>query len=224
MTKAIILLSGGLDSTIILALALAQKKTCYALSFDYGQRHLVELEAAKAIAHYYQVPHQIIKIESSAFGQSSLVSNLTVPHNHVVENISRQGIQNTYVPARNTLFLAYAVGQAELHQAQEIHFGPNKLDDSCYVDCRPAYIQTFQSLINIATKQAVEGAPPKLVTPLINWDKAEIIRQGLALKVPLDLTISCYNPISLRLVCQQCDACLLREDGFRKVESSCRLP
>ena len=223
MTKAIILLSGGLDSTVILALALAQGKTCYAISFNYGQRHLIELEAAKKITTYYQVTHKIIHIDPSAFGMSSLVSNnnsnsshLKMPENRSPAEIEQQGIPNTYVPARNTLFLAYALGQCELEKAQEIHFGPNKMDYTGYADCRPAYLEVFQTLMNLATKQAIEGSPPRLVIPLLHWDKTEIIRQGLALKAPLNMTLSCYNPQKSK-PCEQCDACVLRRDGFSKL-------
>ena len=225
MEKAIVLLSGGLDSTVVLALALAQGKTCHALSFDYGQRHLVELEAAKKITAMYQIPHKIIKIDPSAFGKSSLTArhtsdpvDLKIPENRNLKEIEEQGIPNTYVPARNTLFLAYALGQCEIEEAQEIHFGPNKMDFSGYADCRPAFLQAFQSLINFATKQSVEGSAPRLITPLIELNKAEIIRKGFALNAPLHLTISCYNPQGSE-ACLRCDACILREQGFKEARS-----
>ncbi len=214
MPKAIILLSGGLDSTVILALALAQGRQCFALSFDYAQRHHEELKCAQKIAGYYDIPHRIISIDSLAFGQSSLVSDLEAPYLRTPEQIATQGTPNTYVPARNTLFLAYALGQCELLQANEIHFGANCLDGP-YPDCRPAYLEAFQQLICLATKQAVENRPPQLITPLLHWDKSEIIRQGLALKAPLELTLSCYRPLISDLPCQTCDACTLRNEGFR---------
>jgi 7-cyano-7-deazaguanine synthase len=179
--KAIILLSGGLDSTVVLAMALNEGLNCYALSFDYGQRHIVELQAAKTIALHYNVPHLIIKIDSAAFGQSSLVSSLAMPQNQTIQEIAEQGIPNTYVPARNTLFLAYALAQAELHDAQEIHFGANQLDGANYPDCHPTYFHAFQCLIDVATKQSIEKSAPRLITPLIRWGKAKIIQQGLTL-------------------------------------------
>ena len=221
MTKAIILLSGGLDSTVVLALALSQGRTCNVISFDYGQRHIVELESAKKIAAYYKVDHKIIKIDPSAFGMSSLMadkthtSHLKIPENRTLEEMTLQGIPNTYVPARNTLFLAYALGQCELQNAQEIHFGSNKMDYAGYADCRPVFLEAFQSLMKYATKQSIEGAPPRLIVPLIEWDKTEIIRQGLALNAPLEMTLSCYNPQEFH-PCERCDACILRKDGFSR--------
>ncbi|MBA3721163.1 MAG: 7-cyano-7-deazaguanine synthase QueC [Parachlamydiaceae bacterium] len=217
MTKAIVLLSGGIDSTVVLALALSHGKNCYALSFNYGQKHIVELEAAKEIAKYYKVPHHIINIDPKAFGKSSLVSNIESPKERSLEEMITKGIPNTYVPARNTLFLAFALGQCELHEAQEIHFGSNLMDYACYPDCRPTYMQAYQSLMNLATKQAVEGNPPSLITPLIYFDKKSIIKKGLSLGAPLELTISCYNPIDRHTPCNQCDACILRNMGFAEV-------
>jgi 7-cyano-7-deazaguanine synthase len=218
VTKAIILLSGGLDSTVVLALACKDEKKCYALSFDYGQRHLVELEAAAKIAKHYQVPHKIVKIDSSAFdfSTSSLTTkstNSNIPNNKTIEEIQNQGIPNTYVPARNTLFLSYALGQCEILEAQEIHFGPNKMDFNGYADCRPSFVQAYQSLINVATKQSIENRPPKLITPLIYLDKTEIVRQGMLLNAPLDLTISCYKPKG-NIPCLKCDACIIRANAF----------
>lgn len=218
MTKAIILFSGGLDSTVVLALALAKGCECYALSFDYGQRHHDELQSARAIADFYKVHHQIISLDSRAFATSSLVSDLTPPQERTRTAMANEGIPNTYVPARNTLFLAYALGLCELYQADEIHFGPNRLDHSCYPDCRKDYLDAFQQVMRFATKQAVEGRPPRLVTPLLQWEKTEIICQGLALKAPLDMTWSCYSPISKGKPCQKCDACVLREEGFKQAD------
>lgn len=214
MTKAIVLLSGGLDSSVLLALALKQGRECYALSFDYGQRHRVELEFAQKIALHYNVSQRIIHIDSSIFKISSLVSDISVPKNRSKEEIANGKIPNTYVPARNTLFLAYAMGQAEMLNAQEIYAGPNAFDAGPYPDCTPAFIQAFQGVLNVATKQAVEGTPPRLLTPLINWDKAEIIRQGMALNVPLHMTFSCYDPLPTKEPCGVCDACILRADAF----------
>lgn len=214
--KAIILLSGGLDSAVVLAMALEKGKTCHALSFDYGQRHKRELLSAQLIANYYHISHKIIKIDPDSFGASSLVSIDKVPKNRSLQEMSSGAIPNTYVPARNTLFLAYALGQAEMLKAQEIHAGMNAMDRYAYPDCRPEFITAFQSLINVATQQAVNGAPPRLVAPLINWNKTEIIKQGLALKAPLHLTWSCYDPSLEDKPCQQCDACLLRQNAFKE--------
>lgn len=219
MTKAIILFSGGLDSTVILALALAQKRQCYALSFDYGQRHRQELKCAQTIAAHYGVSHQIIFIDPMAFGQSSLVSDLEAPHSRTLEQIAHQGIPNTYVPARNTLFLAYALGQCELHQANEIYFGSNCLDALCYPDCQPAYLDAFQHIMWLATKQAVEGQAPQLLTPLLHWDKSQIVQQGRELGAPLELTWSCYCPSDQGRPCHTCDACILRAEGFRQADA-----
>lgn len=216
MAKAIVLLSGGVDSTVVLAMAQAQGKCCYLLSFDYNQRHAIELESAKAVASHYGLPHKIIRIDPCAFGKSSLVSDLEIPHKRSIAEINRQGIPSTYVPARNTLFLAYALGQCELYDAQEIHFGPNKIDHACYPDCRPAYLQAFQSIMNVATKQAIEGNAPKLVTPLKELDKTAIIKLGISLGAPLNLTWSCYDPLNSCKPCEACDACVLRQDGFAK--------
>ncbi len=219
MVKAVVLLSGGLDSTIILASALKNGRECYALGFDYGQRHRVELEYAQKIAHHYGVSLRTIKIDSCIFKTSSLVSDIDVPQNRSVEEISDGTIPNTYVPARNTLFLAYAMGQAELLNAKEIYAGPNALDAAPYPDCTPIFIQAFQGVLNVATKQAVEGSPPCLLTPLINWDKCDIIRHGMALNVPMHMTFSCYDPLPTKEACSICDACILRADGFAKAYS-----
>lgn len=216
MVKAVIQLSGGLDSSVTLALALKQGRECFAIGFDYGQRHRVELEHAQKIASHYNVSFRVIHIDSTLFKISSLVSDIPVPKNRSEKEIGNGKIPNTYVPARNTLFLAYAMGMAELLNAQEIHAGPNALDAAPYPDCRPAFIHAFQGVLNVGTKQAVEGAPPKLITPLIYWDKAEIIRQGMALNVPLHLTFSCYDPLPTKEPCGVCDACTLRADGFAR--------
>lgn len=218
MKKAIILLSGGLDSTVVLAIALSKKISCHTVSFDYGQKHAIELEAAKKIAEFYGVPQTIIRIDPTVFSLSSLVSNAAVPQNRSLSEISADRRPSTYVPARNTIFLTYALALCEVHDAQEIHYGPNRLDLNGYMDCRPDYIQSFQNLMNLATKQAVEGKPPTLVTPLVMWDKKEIIEEGMRLKAPLELSWSCYSPINAR-PCQVCDACILRADGFDKATS-----
>lgn len=218
--KAVVLLSGGVDSSVILALAKKQGRECHAIAFDYGQRHRVELEYAEKIASYYQVKLRVIRIDPYIFQTSALVSDLTVPKNRSIEEIGNGKIPSTYVPARNVLFLAYAMGQAELLQAQEIYFGPNALDYHPYPDCRPVFIQAFQGILNVATKQAVEGDAPKLLTPLIHFNKEEIIRKGLEMDVPLHMTFSCYDPLDAKEPCHKCDACILRADGFSKVMNS----
>lgn len=218
MVRAIILLSGGLDSTVILAQALNLGRECYAIGFNYGQRHVIELEHAKKIAAHYRIPFKIFHLDSTIFKSSALISSEGIlPKERTPQEISSQkasNIPSSYVPARNTLFLAYAMGQAELLNAEEIYAGPNALDAVPYPDCRPAFIQAFQGILNVATKQAVEGNPPKLLTPLIHWNKVEIIRQGFLLEAPLHMTFSCYDPINSKDPCKLCDACVLRADGF----------
>ena len=209
--KSLILLSGGLDSTVALAIALADGRECYTLSFDYGQRHKVELESAKAIAAHYCVPNQIICIDPTPFSKSSLVNlTLKVPQNRSAHDIVVSQIPNTYVPGRNTLFLAYALSIAEALEAQEIVIGANAMDASPYPDCRPAYFTAFQGLANVATKQAVENSGPKIAAPLLFWDKAQIVKKGKALNAPLEMTFSCYSP-SNNEPCGGCDACVLRD-------------
>lgn len=209
--SAVILFSGGLDSTVMLAMALEQGKKCYAISFDYGQRHRVELNAAQEIAEYYAVYHRIISIDLSHFNRTSLITQkLAVPKDRTTQQIAEGGIPSTYVPARNTLFLAYALAQAEFLGANEIYFGCNLMDCVPYPDCRPEFIRSFQSVMNCATKQSIEGNAPRLITPLITWDKHRIVREGLALNAPLHLTFSCYDPSPIGKPCLRCDACVLR--------------
>lgn len=214
--KAIILFSGGLDSTVMLAMAIHHRRECVALSFDYSQRHRIELKAAGAIAQYYDIPHHIFAIDPLIFQGSALVGLEAIAKNRSPKEIANNGIPNTYVPARNTLFLAYAMGLAEQLKADEIHFGANASDRTCYPDCRPAFMQAFQEVLNVATQQACEQKPMQLITPLANWDKEKIIRQGKTLKAPLEMTMSCYDPTNEGLPCHGCNACLLRDDGFSK--------
>ncbi len=216
--KAIVLLSGGLDSTVVLAMALERGLSCIALSFDYGQRHKIELQAAKKIATHYNVPHKMIMIEPSAFGSSALVTDELPHQGRSIAEMQRGSTPNTYVPARNTLFLSFALAQAEIHEASEIHMGPNALDGK-YPDCSPAYIQAYQNLIQVATKQALDGNAPKLVAPLLYMNKVEIIQEGLKLKAPIELTHSCYSPTTAGLPCNLCDACILRTDAFCKLSN-----
>ena len=212
--KAIILLSGGLDSITVLALARQQGYECYALSFDYGQRHNAELVAASQIAIHYQVKdHKIIKLGLGAIGGSALTDeHIAVP------NTPQEGIPVTYVPARNTIFLSFALGWAEVVEAHDIFIGVNAVDYSGYPDCRPEFIRAFQHLANLATKAGVEGESVKIHTPLIDLSKAEIIKQGQALNVDYRMTVSCYSADSYGHACGVCDACRLRKAGFDEAE------
>jgi 7-cyano-7-deazaguanine synthase len=210
---AIILLSGGLDSITVLALAKQQGYRCYALSFDYGQRHNAELAAAKQIAALYGVEHKVINLGLSSIGGSALTDvNIDVPQT------PQQGIPVTYVPARNTIFLAFALGWAEVLHAQHVFIGVNAIDYSGYPDCRPEFIQAFQDMANLATKAGVEGQAITIHTPLIALSKAEIIQQGLALGVDYSLTVSCYSADAQGRACAKCDACRLRIEGFKQAQ------
>lgn len=214
MSKAVILLSGGLDSTTALAIAQAQGFEAYALSFRYGQRHSVELASAQRIAQAMQVKeHVIADINLRAFGGSALTADIDVPKGrdtHAMET----SIPVTYVPARNTIFLSFALGWAEVLEAQHIFLGVNALDYSGYPDCRPAFIAAFENMANLATKAGVEGHKLHIHAPLIQMSKADIIRQGLELGVDYSLTSSCYDPDEHGKPCGQCDSCLLRAKGF----------
>lgn len=208
--KAIVLLSGGLDSITVLAHAKQQGYQCYALSFDYGQRHNAELNAAKRIAEHYQVSdHKIINLGLSAIGGSALTDeHIAVPQE------PQEGIPVTYVPARNTVFLSFALGWAEVLEARDIFIGVNAVDYSGYPDCRPEFIEAFQRLANVATKAGVEGQKTTIHTPLIDLSKAEIIKMGLALGVDYAQTVSCYAADKEGRACGRCDACRLRAAGF----------
>ncbi|MEY3106241.1 MAG: 7-cyano-7-deazaguanine synthase QueC [Pseudomonadota bacterium] len=208
--KAIVLLSGGLDSITVLALAKQQGYSCYALSFDYGQRHNAELVAAEQIAFDYQVEdHKIIKLGLGSIGGSALTDdNIAVPVN------PQLGIPVTYVPARNTIFLSFALGWAEVLNLQDIFIGVNAVDYSGYPDCRPEFISAFQQLANLATKAGVEGEHFTIHTPLIALSKAEIIKQGALLGVNYNQTVSCYSADAQGLACGVCDACRIRKSGF----------
>ncbi len=208
--KAIILLSGGLDSITILALAKQQGYSCYALSFEYGQKHNAELEAAKRIAQKYDViEHKIIKLDMGAIGGSALTDDkINVPES------LQDGIPVTYVPARNTVFLALALGWAEVINAKAIFIGVNAVDYSGYPDCRPEFIDAFQKLVRLATKAGVEGEEISIITPLIRFSKAEIIKKGMTLGVNYEQTVSCYSADEKGRACGKCDACRLRAMGF----------
>lgn len=213
--KAIILLSGGLDSTVLLAKVLSEKKECFCLSFDYGQKHKIELEAAKKIAHYYQVPHQILSIPIPPKKDCALTGETLPLQNRCIAEITCGKIPNTYVPARNTIFLSYAMSYAEVIEAQEIYLSANAMDGG-YPDCLPSYVKAFQYVLNEGSKQAKDGHAPKLIAPFLHMRKEDIIALGICLNVPLDWTISCYSPNEGGVACLQCDSCLLRIDGFKK--------
>jgi 7-cyano-7-deazaguanine synthase len=210
--KAIILLSGGLDSLTVLAQASKQGYQCYTLSFDYGQRHNAELKAAIDIAKYYQVlEHKVINLGLGSIGGSALTDD------HIdIPTCPQEGIPVTYVPARNTIFLSFALGWAEVLQLNEIFIGVNAVDYSGYPDCRPEFIQAFQNLANLATKVGVEGKEIKINAPLINMRKSEIITLGAALSVNYKLTVSCYAADKKGRACGVCEACRLRKDGFNE--------
>lgn len=216
--SAIILFSGGLDSTVALAVAKDRGRKCFCISFDYRQKHLVELKAAENICGHYGVHQKIIKIDPNCFSGSSLVDEtVNVPVGRSQGEILSSGIQNTYVPARNTLFLSYALGYAEVVGACEIYVGFNKMDRGGYPDCRPEFVRAFQGVVDVATKQSAEGTPPQLLTPLIDLDKREIVELGVKLRAPIELTHSCYSPTSDGRPCHQCDACILREEAFESL-------
>lgn len=213
MTKAVILFSGGLDSTVMLAIALKERKNCFLLSFSYGQTHIIELEAAAQIAHHYDVPHTTIEIKFPWGKHSSLTSSIEAPSGRSLDLIAKSGIPTSYVPARNTLFISYAIGFAELLDAHEIHIGCNALDQTNYPDCKSEYLQAFREVLKYATKQAVEGLPPKLITPLEQLDKIQIMQLAKELQVPIDMTWSCYKPQN-KTPCLVCDACVLRKSAI----------
>lgn len=208
--RAVILTSGGLDSATVLAMAHANGRECYALSFDYGQRHRAELAAASLVAQSFAgTVHKVVGLDLRGIGGSALTDDaIDVPTEPT------EGIPVTYVPARNTVFLSIALGWAEVLDASEIHLGVNAVDYSGYPDCRPAFIEAFQGLAEVATKAGVEGRPIKICTPIIDMTKAEIIRAGMALGVDYRLTVSCYQADSSGAACGVCDSCRLRREGF----------
>jgi len=216
MKRAVVLLSGGIDSITTLAIAIEEGYEAYALSFNYGQRHQLETEAARRVADSLGAKeHRVANIDLRILGGSALTDDVAVPKKRSDTEMSH-GIPITYVPARNTIFLAYALGWAEVIPASDIFLGVNAIDYSGYPDCRPEFIQTFEMLANLGTKAGVEGRRFQIHTPLIKFSKAEIIRKGVELGVDLSLTHSCYDPTPEGLACGECDSCLLRLKGFRE--------
>jgi 7-cyano-7-deazaguanine synthase len=216
--KAVVLLSGGLDSTTVMAIARSQGYELYAISFNYGQRHLVELEAAQRISTMLRAKeHLVVEVNLRRIGASTLTSEDDVPKDRSAPDMSQE-VPSTYVPARNTIFLALAVAWAEALGARHIFIGVNALDYSGYPDCRPEYIEAFTRMANLGTRAGIEGQGFEIHTPLISMTKAEIIRRGLELGVDYSLTHSCYDPSPEGKPCGSCDSCLLREKGFREAE------
>jgi 7-cyano-7-deazaguanine synthase len=210
MTRAVVLLSGGLDSATVLAIARERGCECYGLSFDYGQRHRIELDAAQRVAASLgAAAHKLVQLDIGWMGGSALTdTRLNVPHQ------PSEGIPITYVPARNTIFLAIALGWAEVLNARDIFIGVNAVDYAGYPDCRPEFIQAFQNLANLGTRAGLEGHGFRVHAPLINLSKAEIIATGVRLGVDYTLTLSCYEPDAAGRACGTCDSCRLRAQGF----------
>jgi 7-cyano-7-deazaguanine synthase len=208
--KAIVLVSGGLDSATTLAIAKDLGFECYALSFDYGQRHIVELHAASRVAETFDAKdHKIIKLDLGQIGGSALTDDsIDIPE------LPSEGIPVTYVPARNTLFLTYALAWAEVLNANDIFIGVNAVDYSGYPDCRPEYIQAYEHLATLATKAGVEGSTFKIHTPLIDLSKADIIKKGMSLNLDYAMTVSCYQADEQGRACGVCDSCRFRKEGF----------
>jgi 7-cyano-7-deazaguanine synthase len=215
--KAVCLLSGGLDSSTCLALARREGFTCYALSFNYGQRHRIELEAAARVAENLGAArHLVVNIDLRVFGGSALTSDIAVPKGREPDRMAAD-IPVTYVPARNTVFLSFALAWAEVLESSDIFIGVNALDYSGYPDCRPEYIQAYERMANLATKAAMEGRTHiQIHTPLIRLSKAEIVKLGMDLALDFSLTHSCYDPDAAGRPCGQCDSCVLRRKGFEE--------
>jgi 7-cyano-7-deazaguanine synthase len=215
--KAVVLLSGGLDSSTVLAIARSQGYELYALSFSYGQRHIIELEAARRVAASIgTASHRVAAIDLRIFGGSALTGDIAVPKGRSADDMAH-GIPITYVPARNTIFLSFALAWAEVLGSSDIFIGVNALDYSGYPDCRPEFIEAFEKMANLATRAGVEGRQAlKIHTPLIALTKAQIVARGIELGVDYSLTSSCYDPSPAGVPCGQCDSCLLRQKGFRE--------
>lgn len=216
--RAVALLSGGLDSTTTLAIGRSEGFELYALTFRYGQRHEFEIQAARKIAAHFQVAqHLVVDIDLRCFGGSALTSDLAVPKDRPIDEMS-SGVPITYVPARNTIFLSFALAWSEVLGASDVYIGVNAVDYSGYPDCRPEYIEAYQRMANLATKAGVEGRQNlQIHTPLIRMTKADIIRRGLELGVDYSMTSTCYDPSPAGEACGRCDACLLRQKGFAEL-------
>lgn len=212
---AVALLSGGVDSATTLAIARAEGRICHALSFDYGQRHHAELQAAEQVARALgAAEHRIFRLDLAGFGGSALTdADIPLPDGET----EREGIPVSYVPARNTIFLSIALAWAETLGASEIHLGVNAVDYSGYPDCRPEYIQTFQRLAALATRDGVSGRAVRICAPLLHWSKAQILRRGLELGVDYGLTVSCYRATPEQRACGRCDSCALRREAFAAI-------
>ena len=213
-SAAVVLLSGGLDSATVLAIARDAGYACRTVSFDYGQRHRFELSAASALSeHLGAREHRVVRLDFGSLGGSALTDDIDVPKHDGVEDLG-EGIPVTYVPARNLVFLSIAVGYAEIVGARDVFIGVNAIDYSGYPDCRPEFIGSFQATANLATKAGVENRGVRVRTPLIDLSKAEIIRRGVELGVDYAMTHSCYDPDGRGRACGRCDSCLLRKQGF----------
>jgi len=219
LTKAVVLLSGGLDSATVLAIARHEGYELCALSFRYGQRHVYELECAQRIARAMSVArHEIVEFDLRQFGGSALTSDMAVPKDRArLLSAKTQSIPTTYVPARNTIFLSFALAWAETLQANDLFVGVNALDYSGYPDCRPEYLAAYEKMAQLATKAGVEGAQLQIHAPLIQLTKAGILRRGIELGVDYSLTSSCYDPGQDGAPCRRCDSCLLRAKGFEEL-------
>ena len=214
--NAVVLASGGLDSTVAAAIAKQEGLALYLLTVGYGQRHQVEISCARKIAAWVGAKeHKVLRLDLSVFGGSALVGEGTVPK-HRSDKDREHGIPNTYVPARNTIFLSLALAYAEVSQAKSIYIGANVLDYSGYPDCRPEFLQAFQQVARLGTKIGVEGGTVEIKAPLLQLSKAQIIQRGVELGVPFELTHSCYDPDEDGVACGQCDSCRIRLEGFRQ--------
>ncbi|HWZ27388.1 MAG TPA: 7-cyano-7-deazaguanine synthase QueC [Gemmatimonadales bacterium] len=216
MPKAVVLLSGGMDSATTLAIARSEGFECLALSFAYGQRHALELEAARALARRFGARQETVTIDLRAMGGSALTADIAVPKDRSLQDMGKD-VPVTYVPARNTIFLSFALGWAEVTGARDIFLGVNALDYSGYPDCRPEYIAAFQRMANLGTRAGAGGQGFTVHTPLIALTKKEIIARGLELGVDFGMTVSCYDPAPGPVACGHCDACLLRLKAFAEV-------
>ncbi len=221
MKPAVVLLSGGLDSSTCLAIARAEGYACHALSFDYGQRQRPELDAARSIAARLGAQsHRVLTLDLRAFGGSALTADMAVPKHRSLADMG-QGIPITYVPARNTIFLSNALALAEVLGATDIFIGVNALDYSGYPDCRPAFIEAFEAMANLATRAGVEGHEPlRIHAPLQHDTKGQIVQKARALRVPIEETFSCYDPTATGQACGDCDACLLRAKGIAEADAA----